>query len=105
MSVQIVSRMRHTSGRYHINSKYIGGIWGSDETSIFSPRILQPASLGDRSTQTIVRDCGTSYKEKARKFSAPSMPLQLVSRMRHASGRNHMNSKCIGGGWGSDKSS
>ncbi|KAG8127554.1 hypothetical protein E2320_014455, partial [Naja naja] len=33
------------------------------------------------------------------------MPVQIVSRMRHASGRNHMSSKYIGGGWGSDKSS
>ncbi|KAG8127551.1 hypothetical protein E2320_014452 [Naja naja] len=32
----------------------------------FSPRILQPASPGHWSTQNIGRDCGSSYKEKAR---------------------------------------
>ncbi|KAG8127558.1 hypothetical protein E2320_014463, partial [Naja naja] len=73
---------------------------------IFSPRILQPASLEDRSTQIIVRDCGSSYNEKAREeeFSAPSMSVQIVSRMRHASGGYHMNSKYIGGVWSRDRS-
>ncbi|KAG8127559.1 hypothetical protein E2320_014462 [Naja naja] len=59
---------------------------------IFSLRILQPASLEDRSTQTIFQE-----------FSAPSMSVQIVSRMRHASGRNYMSSKYIGGVCGSDK--
>uniref|UniRef100_A0A2D4LG41 Uncharacterized protein n=1 Tax=Micrurus spixii TaxID=129469 RepID=A0A2D4LG41_9SAUR len=70
------------------------------------------------STQTIVRGCGSSYKEKARgedKWKGfkvylfqtvpgiKCMSVQIVSRMRYASGRNHMNS--TGGVWGSDKAS
>ncbi|KAG8127553.1 hypothetical protein E2320_014453, partial [Naja naja] len=58
------------------------------------------------SKQQLEGELGAAAGRRVReqKFSAPSMPVQIVSRMRHASGRNHMSNKNIGGGWGSDKS-